>query len=241
MSNRRMFSNRIANSARFLQMPSEAQLLYFHLVLRADDDGVVEAYPVIRLLNVPIDNFRILVAKNMIKELNEDQVIVISDWLEHNTIRADRKVDSIYKELLTSKYPELPLIQPKPRSDVKDNSARIDSGPSTVGISQVKLSQVKLSQDNRESTDTLTVKIFSSRKDITQEILQELADIHQVPIDFIANSWDTACNWLDAKGKVQKNYKAFLSNWVKKDKADYLLKQGRVKSNLGRGGVYDAR
>jgi hypothetical protein len=39
-----MFSTGIANSARFLQMPAESQLLYFHMILRADDDGVVKSY-----------------------------------------------------------------------------------------------------------------------------------------------------------------------------------------------------
>lgn len=148
MGQRRMFSNRIANSARFLQMPAESQLLYFHMILRADDDGVVECYPVLKLLGLALDNFKILVAKSFIRQLNEDQVVVITDWLEHNTIRADRKIDSIYKNLLP---PDIKTIEAKPRSDVKDNSKRIEAnGQSTVSprAAQVKLSQVKLSQYN---------------------------------------------------------------------------------------------
>lgn len=147
MNNRRMFSNRIANSARFLQMPTESQLLYFHMVLRADDDGVLETYPLMKLLGMGIDNFKVLVAKGFIKQLNEDQVVVITDWREHNVIRPDRKVDSIYKNLLLTVAPDIQLLEAKPRSDVEDNSRRIienDSGPSTGSISQVKLSQVKL-------------------------------------------------------------------------------------------------
>ncbi|MGI9118434.1 MAG: replisome organizer [Minisyncoccia bacterium] len=142
MANHRMFSNRIANSAKFLQMPSESQLLYFHMVLRADDDGVVEAYPLVKLLSVAPDSFKVLLAKNFIKQLNEDQVIVVIDWLEHNTIRADRKVDSIYKQLLLDTIPDIKLIEPKPRSDVEDNSKRIG------GLSMVSLSKGKLSKDN---------------------------------------------------------------------------------------------
>jgi len=142
-----MFSGRIGNSARFLQMPSESQLLYFHMILRADDDGVVESYPLIKLLGMAPDVFKVLIAKGFIQQLNEDQVIVIKDWLEHNTIRADRKVDSVYKKLLLEKCPELPIIEAKPRSDVEDNSKRL-GGQSTDGISQVKLSQVKLKEDN---------------------------------------------------------------------------------------------
>ena len=143
MAQHRMFSNRVANSARFLQMPAESQLLFFHMILRSDDDGVVESYPLMRLLGVAPDNFKVLLAKGYIKEINEDQVVVIVDWLEHNKIRADRKVDSIYKPLLKEIYPDIPLIEPKPRIDVEDNSKRV-GGQSTVSISEVKLSQVRL-------------------------------------------------------------------------------------------------
>ena len=139
MGQRRMFSNRIANSAKFLQMPAESQLLYFHMILRADDDGIVESYPLVKMLGIPTDNFKVLIAKGFIRELNEDQVIVITDWLEHNKIRADRKVDSIYLPLLLKIAPELPLIEPKPRSDVEDNSRRLSGGQSTDGISKVRL------------------------------------------------------------------------------------------------------
>lgn len=141
-----MFSNRIANSARFLQMPAEAQVLYFHMVLRADDDGVVESYALMKLLGSAPDNFKVLAAKGFIRQLNEDQVIVITDWLEHNTIRADRKVNSIYTNLLVSVAPDIPRIVPKPRVDVEDNSKRV-GGQSTDGISKVKLSKVKLKED----------------------------------------------------------------------------------------------
>lgn len=138
MANRRMFSNRIANSARFLQMPLESQALYFHLVLRADDDGVVESYPIVRLLGVAPDSMKVLIAKEFVKVLNDDQVVLIHDWLEHNVIRADRKVNSIYQKLLPQ---NIVVVEPKPRSDVIDNSNRL-GGPSTDGLSKVRLGKV---------------------------------------------------------------------------------------------------
>lgn len=124
-------------------MPAEAQVLYFHMVLRADDDGVVESYPLMKLLGSAPDSFKVLQVKGFIRQLNEDQVIVISDWLEHNVIRADRKVNSIYAHLLEKVAPDIPRIEPKPRSDVEDNSARV-GGPSTGGISKVRLGKDKL-------------------------------------------------------------------------------------------------
>lgn len=155
-----MFSNRIANSAKFLQMPTEAQLLYFHMVMRADDDGVVEAYPLLKLLGVPSDNFKVLITKGFIKQLNEDQVVVITEWLEHNTIRADRKVNSIYYQELMDIFPNVKVIHPKARIDVEDNSKRL-GGPSTDGISQVKLSKDKVIDTMSAKADDSFSKFWS--------------------------------------------------------------------------------
>jgi len=88
--------------------------------------------------------------------------------------------------------------------------------------------------------NTLTKISFSKRKNITDTVLQEIADKYQVPFDFVTDCWDSAINWLDAKGQRKSNYKAFLSNWVKREKANYILKS--KNNNFGRrGGVVDVR
>lgn len=117
MAQRRMFSPKIIGSARFIKMPLEAQALYFHLGINADDDGIVEAYPVLRMTGVNEDVFRILVGKGFIRVLNDDLVSFILDWHEHNLIRADRKIDSIYKDLLVQVLPDTELITARPRAD----------------------------------------------------------------------------------------------------------------------------
>jgi hypothetical protein len=119
MANRRMFSLRVINSARFLKMPISSQALYFHLGLNADDDGVVEAYNVIKTCGCTEDDLRVLVSKGFVQVLNEDLVSYITDWNENNKIRADRKIDSIYKDLLISVNPDVVLIEKKQRADVK--------------------------------------------------------------------------------------------------------------------------
>jgi hypothetical protein len=103
------------------------------MIFRADDDGVVESYPLMKLLGVAPDNFRGLVAKGFIRQLNEDQVIVVVDWLKHNTIHAERKADSMDRHLLTENHPAISLIAPKPRSDLEDNSRWLGR-PLTDGI-----------------------------------------------------------------------------------------------------------
>jgi uncharacterized phage protein (TIGR02220 family) len=119
MAERRMFSKRIVNSARFSKLPISSQALYFHLGLHADDDGIVEAYNVIKTVGCSEDDLKILVLKGFVKILNEDLVSYITDWAENNRIRADRKIDSIYKDLLISIIPDIELVEPRERADVK--------------------------------------------------------------------------------------------------------------------------
>ena len=131
-----MFSIRIVNSAKFLQMPIESQALYFHLGTRADDDGVVEAYPIMKILGTPPDALKVLLAKGLLLQLNEEQVCFISDWMEHNHIRPDRIRPSVHRTLLVSAG--VNTVRPKPRMDVKDNSVRI-GGRGTDRIGKVRL------------------------------------------------------------------------------------------------------
>jgi len=119
MANRRMFSKAITSSAKFLKMPPSTQTLYFHLGLNADDDGVVEGFNIMRMIGSTEDELKILVAKGYIIILNEDLVSYITDWKEHNLIRADRKVDSIYKELLLQVVNDVKLIEHRTRADLK--------------------------------------------------------------------------------------------------------------------------
>ena len=145
-----MFTQKITSSARFLKMSPSAQSLYFHLGMHADDDGIVEAYTIMQLINAAEDDFKILVAKGFIKPLNDDLVSFILDWNEHNTIRADRKIDSRYKDLLIQMMPEVKLIEAKPRSDVEDNSARLggDEKPEDAKI-------IKYTPEDMECVDLL--------------------------------------------------------------------------------------
>ena len=128
MANRRMISIGIINSAKFLKMPISSRLLYYDLCLRADDDGVVEGFNTLRMTGASEDDLRVLSAKNYIKILNEDLVSYITNWTEHNKIRADRKVDSIYKDLLLQVLPDTKLLESKPRADRNKN--RVDNGTS---------------------------------------------------------------------------------------------------------------
>lgn len=100
MAERRMFAKAVIGSARFLRMPSTSRLFYYDLGMQADDDGVVEAFSVMRTTGATEDDLRVLASKGFVRVLNEDLVTYISDWSRNNYIQKDRYHPSIYTELL---------------------------------------------------------------------------------------------------------------------------------------------
>ncbi|MBS5927549.1 MAG: hypothetical protein KIC66_10755 [Clostridium sp.] len=151
MAQRRMFSIKIIDSAKFLKMPMSARLLYYDLGMRADDDGVVEAYNVLKMTGSTEDDLRVLLAKEYVKVLNDDMVTFICDWSEHNKIRADRKIDSIYKDLLLQVLPSVKLLEPKERADLKRrntmNNEWTSNGQPMDGIGKDRLGKDRLGKD----------------------------------------------------------------------------------------------
>ncbi|MFV0363245.1 MAG: DUF6017 domain-containing protein [Suipraeoptans sp.] len=151
MGDRRMVSRKIVESASFLKMPATSQNLYFHLIVNADDDGIVEAYSVLAITKANEDDLRVLVSKEFVFVLNEDLVAYIEDWLEMNYFRADRKKDSRYKALLLQQRPEVKLIEAKERSDTKGGKRKGQSmdSPRTAqpNLTKLNLTEPNLTED----------------------------------------------------------------------------------------------
>lgn len=100
MAQRRMFSMKIVDTDAFLDMPLSTQALYFHLAMRADDDGFVSnPKKIIRMLGVQDDELKVLFSKKFILGF-ENGVIVIKHWKIHNYIQNDRYTPTTYVEEL---------------------------------------------------------------------------------------------------------------------------------------------
>ena len=161
MGDRRMISKTVTQRQRFLQMPLEAQALYFHLVQSTDDDGVVEAFPIVRMIGASDDSLKLLQVKGFIEPLNDEMVYFVVDFHEQNSIRSDRKVNSIYIDLLKDVKPEIELVKPRQRVDrtkqcdkagrPKDNQ-RSDIGQQN--ISKDKVSKDKSVEDSRSKKNS---------------------------------------------------------------------------------------
>jgi len=98
MAERRMFAKTIIDSDAFLDMPLSAQALYFHLSMRADDEGFINNPKKIqRMVGASDDDAKLLIAKNFIIPFDSG-VVVIKHWKIHNYIQSDRFKATVYKE-----------------------------------------------------------------------------------------------------------------------------------------------
>lgn len=98
MAERRMFAKTIIDSDAFLDMPLSSQALYFHLSMRADDDGFINNPKKIqRMVNCSDDDMKILFAKCFVIPF-ESGIVVIKHWKINNYIQNDRYKPTLYQE-----------------------------------------------------------------------------------------------------------------------------------------------
>lgn len=104
MAQRRMFSLQIVDTDAFMDMPLSAQALYFHLGMRADDDGFVSnARRIQKLVGAADDDLKLLIAKRFILVF-ESGVIVLKHWKISNYIQKDRYKPTLYREEKATLY-----------------------------------------------------------------------------------------------------------------------------------------
>lgn len=154
MAEKRMFSKQIIDSDAFLEMPLSTQALYFHLSMRADDDGFLNnAKKVMKIIGANQNDYDLLVAKSFIIQFS-DGICVIKHWRINNYLRKDRYTETIYQEekaMLT--------MQPNGRYSLKDSIREMDDFP--VGIPLVDRSDTQNRiEKNREEKNS----IYSAEK-----------------------------------------------------------------------------
>jgi len=210
MAKKRMFTQDVVNSDRFLDLPFNAQLLYYHLGVNGDVHGFVEPKKVIRMVGLKTEDIKPLIQGEFVIAF-ESGVIVITHWNVHNKTRTDREAPTRFPEELS----QLSLNNEE-YIKIQDNSR------STPGVLPHKLNKVRLNKGRvgeRETKKRAPIKrvSFSSIKSLKGSVLEDVAATYDVPLDFVESRVEDMQNYCDATGKSYKNYKAALSNWVKRD------------------------
>ena len=147
MAERRMFAKTIIDSDAFLDMPISTQVFYFHLSMRADDDGFINnPKKVQRMVNCSDDDLKLLIAKQFIIPFRSG-VCVIRHWKIHNYLRNDRYKETVYLE------EKRKLIEEENRAyllaDSADEIASIPDVNQTVyqWDTQVRIGKVRIDKD----------------------------------------------------------------------------------------------
>ena len=98
MANRRCFSSKITESDEFFRLPTDAQALYLHLNMIADDDGFINSAEsaTARIKNGK-KSLSILVEKRFV--LKFGSVYVIKHWRISNSLKNDRVKPLLYSEI----------------------------------------------------------------------------------------------------------------------------------------------
>ena len=155
MAERRMFAKTIIDSDAFLDMPLSAQALYFHLNMRADDDGFINNPKKIqRMVGASDDDLKLLKLKSFVLEF-ETGVIVIKHWKINNYIQKDRYKKTMYQEeksLLTIKENGSYTLEKVPCiHDVYNMDTQVRLGK--VSIGKDRLGKVSLDKFSNELTE----------------------------------------------------------------------------------------
>lgn len=104
MAQRRMFSMKVCDTDAFCEMPSSAQNLYFHIGMRADDDGLYAGVKgLMAKIHASMDDLNVLVAKGFIINM-DDSIFLVKHWKLNNYLQKDRYTPTEYKEKLKGVY-----------------------------------------------------------------------------------------------------------------------------------------
>ena len=219
MAQKRMFTMKIVDSDAFLDMPATTQCLYFHLNMRADDDGFIgNPKRIMKITGASEDDLRLLIAKRFVLTF-EDGVIVIKHWRMHNTLSRDR-------------YTETSYIDEKRMLLLKENgSYSLASGNVIDDTKLIERSNRQThNRRNKDATKTHADKDIGLDKDI---------DIDKEKDNKLIASKDTIC---------QTDVRRVIEEWnklqevginpirdIKPSSKRYLLLKGRIREY----GIYE--
>ena len=210
MAERRMFAKTIIDSDAFLDMPLSTQSLYFHLSMRADDDGFINNPKKIqRMIGASEDDLKLLISKKFLIPFDSG-VVVIKHWKIHNYIRNDRYKETVYQE-------------EKSMLTVKDNHSY------TLGIPDVDHNGYQMETQVRLGKDSIGKdRLGKDKKDKPvrhkygeyDHVLLSDEDMVKLQEEFPDDWMERIRNldeYIERTGKTYKNHLLTIKTWARKD------------------------
>lgn len=222
-----MFAKTIIDSDAFIDMPLSTQALYFHLSMRADDDGFINNPKKIqRMIGASDDDLKMLVLKKFIIPFDSG-IVVIKHWKIHNYIRGDRKKSTVYPD-------EMALLEEKTngaytlKGDMTDICLSSDSQV-TVRC-QHRLGKGRLGKDSIVEGSVVTAATAEENQlkciggEIGKNVVylsdNQMGDLlDRLGFDAFNRYVERLADWIINKDAHVHNHYETILKWVKEDSA----------------------
>lgn len=219
MAERRMFAKTVIDSDLFLEMPITSQLLYFHLSMRADDDGFInKPKSIMRLIGCKDDDMKVLVSNQFVIPF-ETGVVVIKHWRVHNYIQKDRYKPTQYQAekakitLDESNVYTMDTSCIQPVSDL-ETQVRLELGKSKDSLELEEEKEPSGSRSRSSKPANHKYGEYGHVKLTDEQYAKLITDFGEQKTAEYIKRCDEYCQQY---GKSYKDYNLTIRNWIRKD------------------------
>lgn len=228
MAEKRMFAKTIIDSDAFLDMSLSTQALYFHLSMRADDDGFVNNPKKIqRMIGAGDDELKMLIAKKFIIPF-ESGVCVIKHWRIHNYIQNDRYKETVYKdekshlilkENKAYKYVDTPCIQTVSKVETQIRLDKNREDKNRLELEESSLEEDSIRKEKKKSEFDLLIENYTDDLDLRNTIYEFIKMRKAIKAAMTSNALKLMLSKLDklSSGDKDKKFKileqSIMNSW----------------------------
>lgn len=223
MAERRMFAKTIIDSDAFLDMSLSTQALYFHLSMRADDDGFVNNPKKIqRMIGCGDDELKMLVAKKFIIPF-ESGVCVIKHWRIHNYIQKDRYKETVYKDekshLMLKENNAYRYVDTECIQDVSNLETQVRLGKDSLELGESSLEEDSIRKEKKKSEFDLLIENYTDDLDLRNTIYEFIKMRKAIKAAMTSNALKLMLSKLDklSSGDKDKKFKileqSIMNSW----------------------------
>lgn len=213
MAERRMFAKTIIDSDAFLDMPLSAQALYFHLSMRADDEGFLNnSKKIQRMIGASDDDLKLLVAKRFVIPF-ETGVMVIKHWRIHNYIQSDRFKPTVYTE-------ERAMLTLKDNNAYTLDTVCIQNGYSLEtqdSIGKDSIGKISIGEDRKEESGLKSTSSHFTPPTLDQVIAYCKERQNNIDAEYFLDYYQ-ARGWYLSNGKKCRDWKSCVRTWERNNK-----------------------
>lgn len=238
MAKRRMFSMDIVDTDKFLDLPQSAQSLYFHLGMRADDDGFIGSPKrITAMVGARQKDLDLLISEGLIISFDSG-VCVIADWRINNCIRKDRYTETVYSDLKSKLKPRDngSFVLADPYGIPNDNQTS-DNWDTQVSIGKDSVDKISIDKEsvNKDRLDKISIDEVSAdtytepKADSAPQkqkygeyknVFLSDEELRKLKSEF-PNDWqeriERLSEYMACKGTSYNNHFAVIRSWAKRE------------------------